>query len=138
MRRIKAAILTACTAAAVVAGTTAAPAQAQTGLDLIKILNGNVATANCDVLRVTLRGTGLANDNTTRSQLVNNVNKAVGAEPALRLVTGPTVNALGDRALECGIVKPDPVTPFDELIKMSSQMSSQRGLPDIRTFIPAR
>ena len=103
MRRIKAAILTACTAAAVAAGT-AAPAQAQTGLELIKILNGNVATANCDVLRVTLRGTGLANDNTTRSQLVNNVNKAVGAEPALRLVTGPTVNALGDRALELSLI----------------------------------
>ena len=68
---------------------------------------------------------------------MGNVNKAVGEDAALRLVAAPTVNTLGDRALECGIVKPDEVTPLNQAIAMSSQMSSQAGLPEIRNVIPA-
>ena len=47
------------------------------------------------------------------------------------------MNTLGDRALECGVVKPDQATPLSQAIAMSSQMSSQAGLPEIRNLLPA-
>ena len=45
--------------------------------------------------------------------------------------------ALGGRALACGIVKPDPVTPLDQAIEMSSKLSSQAGLPEARNLVAA-
>lgn len=131
-------ITTALVAGALAFGALAAPANAQTNYgELIRALNGNVKTMDCNALRTVVRGAGLANENTTRSEFVGNVNKAVGEDAALRLVAAPTVNTLGDRALECGIVKPDEVTPLNQAIAMSSQMSSQAGLPEIRNVIPA-
>ncbi|WP_240510693.1 hypothetical protein [Corynebacterium hadale] len=106
-------------------------------VELVRVLNGNVKTMDCNALRTVVRGTGLADENTTRSQFVGNVNKAVGEDAALRLVAAPTVNTLGDRALECGVVKPDQATPLNQAIAMSSQMSSQAGLPEIRNLLPA-
>ena len=112
--------------------------RAQTqSLELIKLLNGNIATANCDALRVGLTSTNMVGPDTTRSQLVSNVNNVVGKDATLRLVSASTVGALADRALECGIVKPDPATPLDQFFAMSSQMSSQANLPDIRNYIGA-
>lgn len=131
-------ITTALVAGALAFGALAAPANAQTNYgELVRVLNGNVKTMDCNALRTVVRGAGLANENTTRSEFVGNVNKAVGEDAALRLVAAPTVNTLGDRALECGIVKPDEVTPLNQAIAMSSQMSSQAGLPEIRNLIPA-
>lgn len=131
-------ITTALVAGALAFGALAAPANAQTNYaELIRALNGNVKTMDCNALRTVVRGAGLANENTTRSEFVGNVNKAVGEDAALRLVAAPTVNTLGDRALECGVVKPDEVTPLNQAIAMSSQMSSQAGLPEIRNLIPA-
>ena len=131
-------ITTALVAGALALGALAAPANAQTNYaELIRALNGNVKTMDCNALRTVVRGAGLANENTTRSEFVGNVNKAVGEDAALRLVAAPTVNTLGDRALECGVVKPDEVTPLNQAIAMSSQMSSQAGLPEIRNLIPA-
>lgn len=131
-------ITTALVAGALAFGTLAAPANAQTNYaELIHALNGNVKTMDCNALRTVVRGAGLADENTTRSEFVGNVNKAVGEDAALRLVAAPTVNTLGDRALECGVVKPDEVTPLNQAIAMSSQMSSQAGLPEIRNLIPA-
>lgn len=131
-------ITTALVAGALAFGALAAPANAQTNYgELIRALNGNVKTMDCNALRTVVRGAGLANENTTRSEFVGNVNKAVGEDAALRLVAAPTVNTLGDRALECGVVKPDEVTPLNQAIAMSSQMSSQAGLPEIRNVIPA-
>ncbi len=131
-------ITTALVAGALAFGALAAPANAQTNYgELIRALNGNVKTMDCNALRTVVRGAGLANENTTRSEFVGNVNKAVGEDAALRLVAAPTVNTLGDRALECGIVKPDEVTPLNQAIAMSSQMSSQAGLPEIRNLVPA-
>ena len=135
MRRLASLAAAGLVAAAAFAGT-AAPAQAQT-IELIKLLNGNVATANCDVLRASLTATRMVGPDTTRSQLIGNVNAAVGQDATLRLASASTVATLGDRALECGIVKPDPVTPVDKFFEMSSQMSSQANLPDIRTYIGA-
>lgn len=131
-------ITTALVAGALAFGAVAAPANAQTNYgELVRVLNGNVKTMDCNALRTVVRGAGLANENTTRSEFVGNVNKAVGEDAALRLVAAPTVNTLGDRALECGVVKPDEVTPLNQAIAMSSQMSSQAGLPEIRNVIPA-
>ena len=131
MRRITAALAAGLIAVTGFAGT-ATPAKAQT-LELVRLLNGNIATANCDGLTATR----MVNKDTTRSQLVMNLNTVVGDDAALRLVSASTVGAVADRALECGIVKPDPVTPLDQLFAGSSQMSSKAGLPDIRTLIPA-
>ena len=131
-------ITTALVAGALAFGALAAPANAQTNYgELIRALNGNVKTMDCNALRTVVRGAGLAGENTTRSEFVGNVNKAVGEDAALRLVAAPTVSTLGDRALECGVVKPDEVTPLNQAIAMSSQMSSQAGLPEIRNVIPA-
>lgn len=135
MRRLASLAAAGLVAAAAFAGT-AAPAQAQT-IELIKLLNGNVATANCDVLRASLTATRMVGPDTTRSELIGNVNAVVGQDATLRLASASTVAALGDRALECGIVKPDPATPLDKFFEMSSQMSSQANLPDIRTYIGA-
>lgn len=135
MRRITSALAAGVIAVSAFAGT-AAPAQAQT-VELIKLLNGNVATANCDVLRASLTATRMVGPDTTRSQLIGNVNAVVGQDATLRLASASTVATLGDRALECGIVKPDPVTPVDKFFEMSSQMSSQANLPDVRTYIDA-
>lgn len=135
MRRLASLAAAGLVAVSAFAGT-AAPAQAQP-LELIKLLNGNVATANCDVLRASLTATRMVGPDTTRSQLIGNVNAAVGQDATLRLASASTVATLGDRALECGIVKPDPATPLDKFFEMSSQMSSQANLPDIRTYIGA-
>lgn len=135
MRRLSSALAAGLIAAAAFAGT-AAPAQAQT-VELIKLLNGNLATANCDALRAGLTATRMAGPDTTRSELVANLNAVVGQDASLRLASAPTVATLGDRALECGIVKPDPVTPLDQFLAVSAQLSSQANLPDIRTYIGA-
>lgn len=134
MRRIASLAAAGLMAAAAIA--TPAAAQAQT-FELIKLLNGNIATANCDALRVGLTSTRMAGPDTTRSELIANVNAAAGQDATLRLASVSTVAALGDRALECGIVKPDPVTPIDQFFEMSSQLSSQANLPDIRAYIGA-
>ncbi|WP_342318194.1 hypothetical protein [Corynebacterium mayonis] len=114
------------------------PAQAQTNyLELLKVVNSNVAAADCNTLGAALRATGLVKENTTRSGLVTSLNRAVGEDASLRLLAAGTINAAGDRALECGIVKPDPVTPQSQAIEMSSKLSSQAGLPEIRNLLPA-
>lgn len=135
MRRLTSALAAGLIAVSAFAGT-AAPAQAQS-LELIRLLNGNIATTNCDALRTGLTATRMVNKDTTRAQLVSNLNAVVGNDAALRLVSAGTVGAVADRALECGIVKPDPATPFDQIIAGSSQLSSRAGLPDIRNFLPA-
>ena len=105
-----------------------------TYVELTKVLNGEIKTANCDTLSTTLKLTKMVDGETTRSTLVQNLNKVVGENSVLRLATAPTVNALGDRALECGIVKADPVTPLDQAMKLSSQLSSENNLPELRNL----
>lgn len=115
------------------------PAQAQTAnvLEIAKLLNGGIATADCGAVSAGLKSTGLVGADTTRSQLVTNLTKAVGDDATLRLVSAPTINTIGDRALECGVVKPDPVTPLNQAITFASQLSSQAGLPELRNLLPA-
>lgn len=145
MRRLSATLAAAALAAAATLSPIAAhaqdakPAQTKTDLgtyvELTKVLNGEIKTANCDTLSTTLKLTKMVDGETTRSTLVQNLNKVVGDNSALRLATAPTVNALGDRALECGIVKADPVTPLDQAVKMSSQLSSENNLPELRNLV---
>lgn len=143
MRYSKILAAAACATAVIIpANTTAARAQTapqvspSTYVALIKVLNGNIATADCSTLGSALRVTKLVDAETTRSGLVRNVNNAIGPDAELRLVTAPTVNALGDRALACGIVKQDPVTLESQLQQLSSTLSSRMGLPDYWGVMP--
>ncbi|QPK82788.1 hypothetical protein G7Y29_07910 [Corynebacterium qintianiae] len=114
------------------------PAFAQTNvLEIAKVVNGGIATADCGTVSTGLKATGLVGAETTRGELVASLNKAVGQDSALRLVAAPTINTIGDRALECGVVKPDPVTPLNQAITFASQLSSQAGLPELRNLLPA-
>ncbi|MHA2789475.1 hypothetical protein ACXZ66_10065 [Corynebacterium sp. S7] len=125
-------------ATALTAGLVAPAAQAQTGiLDLIRIVNEGVDNANCDTLGTALRGTNMVGTDTTRGELVANLNKAIGDDSTLKLVAASTINKVGDRALECKIVKADQLTPTEQAIQFSSQLSSQFGLPEARNLLPA-
>ncbi|MGV0394353.1 MULTISPECIES: hypothetical protein [Corynebacterium] len=124
-----------CLVAAAVALAPAAAAD-NSLVQLIRVVNGEVETADCNTLGAALRVAGLVDADTTRSQLVTKVNGAIGADSSLRLVTAPTVNKLGDRALQCGVVKPDPVTPQSQAIEFVSQLSSRAGLPELRNLLP--
>ncbi|WP_257160541.1 hypothetical protein [Corynebacterium cystitidis] len=129
--------IAAATAATALAIGLAAPASAQTNvLSLINTINSGIETVDCGTLEAGLRGVGLIDDNTTRSELVKDLNNLVGDDASIKLISAPTINTVGDRALECNIVKADPVTPVDQAIAFSSQMSSQAGLPEIRNLLP--
>lgn len=136
MRRVAATL-----AAGLLAGAgllSIAPAQAQTNIfELARLLNSGIATADCGAVSAGLAATGLTGPQTTRGELVASLSKLVGDDSAVRLVAAPTINALGDRALECGAVKADPVTPASQAIALSSQLSSQAGLPELRNLLPA-
>lgn len=73
----------------------------------------------------------------TRGQLVNTLNSKIATDPTFKLVSAPTVNAVGDRALACGVVKKDPATPQNQAIAIASKLSSQAGLPEARNVLPA-
>lgn len=125
-------------AAGLITAALAAPAQAQTNvLEIAKLVNGEIATADCGAVTAGLKATGLVGAETTRGELVTSLNKAVGDDSTLRLVAAPTINTIGDRALECGAVKPDPVTPLNQAVAFASQLSSQVGLPELRNLLPA-
>lgn len=134
MRRLTSALAAGLIAVSAFAGT-AAPAQAQTR-ELIQLFNGPIGNTNCDVLRNALTSTRMVNQNTTRSQLVFSLNAFVGENSRMGLVPASTVDAVANRALECGIVKPDPQLNLDQIFAGSSQLSSRAGLPDIRTLVP--
>jgi len=73
-----------------------------------------------------LRGASLAGPDTTRSQLVNYLTIPIDSDPAFALFTYPTVEAIADRALACGAVKPDPSTSAAQL---SSRIKARSILP---------
>lgn len=127
-------IATCLVAAAVALAPTAAADNSL--VQLIRVVNGEVETADCTTLGTALRVSGLANAETTRSELVAKVNGAVGTDSTLRLATAPTVNKLADRAVACGVVKPDPVTPQAQAIAFVSELSSRAGLPELRNLLP--
>lgn len=117
-------------------GTTHADAQRDT-LALVNALNSNIATLDCNAFGTVLRGAQLVGPDTTRGQLVDTLNSKIATDPTFKLVSAPTVNAVGDRALACGVVKKDPVTPQSQAIEIASKLSSQAGLPEARNVLPA-
>lgn len=124
-------------ATALTVGLAAPAAQAQTNIvGIITGLNNTIDGMNCNVLRLTLNTTGLVDADTTRGELVSALRKAVGNDPQTVLVTSPTITKIGDRALECKIVKADPVTPMDQAVNFSSELSAQAGLPELRNLLP--
>ena len=127
-------IATCLVAAAVALAPTAAADNSL--VQLLRVVNSEVETADCGTLGAALRVSGLVDADTTRSQFVSKMNSTVGADSSLRLVAAPTVNKLADRAVVCGVVKPDPVTPRSQAIALSSAMSSRAGLPELRYLLP--
>lgn len=133
MRRI-----TATLAAALIAGTAAlspVAAQAQTFSQLgqiTKAVDGNIAEMDCGLLRTALVGTKMVDAETTRSGLAKKLKEFTGNDITVKLLVGGRADAVADRALACNIVKPDPVTPTTKFIELSSNLSSQSGLPELR------
>ncbi|WIM67065.1 hypothetical protein QP027_07995 [Corynebacterium breve] len=116
----------------------ATPAQAQDAnvFDLLKTINAGVENTDCSTLGTVLRGAKLVDDTTTRSQLVADLNSKLGDDATMKLVSGPTINKLGDRALECKIVKADKLTPADQALQFASKLSAEAGLPELRNVAP--
>ena len=138
MRFRTAAIAATLAVAATTGAVSANQADAQNNtLELVRALNGGIATMDCNSVGTLLRGAKLVDDTTTRSQLTSKLNKQFGADASLTLIAAPTINAIGDRALQCGVVKTDPATPQNQAIEFASKLSSQAGLPELRNVLPA-
>lgn len=75
-----------------------------------------ISRVDCGHLNFTLRALNLKDDNTTRSQLARNIRDEAApftlSDPSTWLVSVNYAEQIADRALECGIVKPDPQDPF--------------------------
>ena len=104
-KTLAAAVATATLATGVLTAPAASAAETRTGL--LDQLNGDIATADCRVVDFALRGTGMVGEKTTRSELVKNL-RGVSDDTALKLISAQSVTAVADRALECGVVTPDP------------------------------
>lgn len=105
MKKTLAAALATATLATAILAPAANAADARTGL--LAQLNGDIATADCRVVDFALRGTGMVGEKTTRSELVKNL-RGVSDDTTLKLISAQSVTAVADRALECGVVTPDP------------------------------
>lgn len=117
-------------AAAGIALTALAPAASAAPIGnfaLLTLANGQIATADCGVVGGVLRGTGLVNETTTRSQLITSLHQTLGGDIQTKLITAQTISAVGDRALECGVVKADPNVPAgsSELMDIVALLSSE-------------
>lgn len=99
-------------AAAGIALTALAPAAHAAPVGAFAVLtlaNGQISTTDCRVVDGALRGAGLVGENTTRTDLAAGLHTMLGGDLQTKLVTSQTIGAVADRALECGVVKPDPV-----------------------------
>ncbi len=129
MRRIPLAAGAAVTAAAL---ALAPVASAQTTVvDLVPLVNGEVETADCGALGTVLTGLNLVDEDTTRAELVTDINALIGDDIALKLMLGTSVNAVADRALECEIVQEDPQEDF-----LTSLLNSSNGTSSADVFLP--
>lgn len=97
-------------------------ASAQNFSDIDKIATGVISNASCSQVRGALDGLNATNNGrvynkeTTRNQLVQNLRQLNGTTGNPTDLTNLAVTRytgqFADRALECGIVKADPETPF--------------------------
>ncbi|AIT60633.1 hypothetical protein [Corynebacterium doosanense] len=118
-------------AAAGIALTTLAPtagaAPVGNTVALLVLANGQIATADCGLVGGVLRGTGLVNETTTRSELVTSLHRTLAGDIQTKLITAQTIGVIGDRALECGVVKADPNVPAgsSQLMDVVALLSSE-------------
>lgn len=79
--------------------------------ELIGLVNNGIEDARCDQVGPVLRGLNLVDDTTTRGELVADLRSYAGDDATFQWVSTPTINTIGDKALDCGIVQPDPLDP---------------------------
>jgi hypothetical protein len=107
--------------------------------ELLSVINGGIESADCNVVRVPLEGLGLVDESTTRGELVADLRENLGDDATFQLVSTPTINTIGDKALKCKIVQPDPLDPaalssalisgdFTTIIDTLPSLSSQFNL----------
>ncbi|APT92867.1 hypothetical protein CPHO_08185 [Corynebacterium phocae] len=118
----------ACTAALGFSATLSAPAAGAQTLEVLgaldKVVSQTIESSSCDTVKTVLTSIDastpgvLMDANTTRSQLANNLralgNSNVSAAGALALPAIRYSNKTADKAVACGLVKPDPASndPF--------------------------
>lgn len=124
-------------AAATAASVALVPAAgAQDVGNMMRMVNDGVHNADCREVRFALEGLNLVDGDTTRGELVADLHGYIGDDAAFRVASAPTINAIGDKALECGIVQPDPFDPaalssavmngdFEQLLITLPALSSQ-------------
>ena len=129
MRRISLTAAAAVTAASLALAPVAGAKD--TSLELLALVNGEVKTADCAVVETALTNLDLIDEGTTRAELVTNINAYIGDDPFLKLALSTSVNAVADRALECGHVEEDPEE--DALTALLNSSTSTGGLD---AFLP--
>lgn len=133
------------TAAAAASVTLVPAAGANPGLNLETLLGMNEAAVTvvnstpCPAFGPIVKASGMVNDDTTRGELIASLRKSLGDEQTVQVAATPTINAIGDKALECNVVKPDPLDPaalssalisgdFTTIIDTLPSLSSQFNL----------
>lgn len=89
--------------------------------------NQMIDTFDCGLLQTTIYTTGLAHENTTRSELAATLrdSAAVSQLPTPMNIVGVAYSErIANRALTCGIVKEDPQDFLSQLQLFSSNLSS--------------
>ncbi|AGS34365.1 hypothetical protein B841_04430 [Corynebacterium maris DSM 45190] len=132
-------------AAAAAASVALVPAAGASPLNLHTLLGMNEAAvsfvndAHCDVFGPIVKASGMVNDGTTRGELITSLRNSLGDDQAVQVAATPTINAIGDKALECDVVQPDPLDPaalssavmngdFTTIIDTLPSLSSQFNL----------
>lgn len=130
MKKTRRIVTIAAATIALTAGLTPA-ASAQNLGDLIGgagAVNQIIDTFPCEVLTPGLHNTGLANENTTRSELATTLRDSANLsklDPTLAYFGIAYSNRIADRALKCGAVQPDPQQDIlTQLQNLSSNLSS--------------
>ena len=93
----------------------------------------------CRTFGPIVKASGMVNDGTTRGELVTSLRNSLGDDQAVQVAATPTINAIGDKALECDVVQPDPLDPaalssavmngdFTTIIDTLPSLSSQFNL----------
>lgn len=102
-------------------------------------LNHLIDNFDCNVLRVGLTQSGLANDQTTRTQLATELRNSADLgqiDPMLGIAGNLYAGRIADRALTCGIVQPDP--PQDILTQLQTMSSNLSSGAIFEQFLPAQ
>lgn len=139
------ALVVSATAAAAASVALVPAAGANPLLNLETLLGMNEAAVSvvkgtpCELFGPVVEASPMVNDATTRGELVASLRNSLGDEQTVQVAATPTINAIGDRALECEIVQPDVFDPaalssalisgdFTTIIDTLPSLSSQFNL----------